>query len=169
VFVRPIEVNGTNLGWRIGPTFYNSGNTPASGVRTWVNYFSPKEGCDLPVGFSFPDGKRINTIQGLLAPHVAINGRGQDFSIEDLEILQTHTRHFYIYGTVRYSDIFSRPENHITQYCWEISAIQGNVRQNPGSVNVVFSVCAEHNCADNSCRPQEFADGPPEPCPPGPK
>jgi hypothetical protein len=52
VFVRPIEVNGTNLGWRIGPTFYNSGNTPASGVRTWVNYFSPKEGCDLPVGFS---------------------------------------------------------------------------------------------------------------------
>jgi hypothetical protein len=79
---------------------------------------------------------------------------------QDIADSQAGKKFIYIYGWVRYRDIFPRTEEHITRFCWLIVTQSDPLKYDPaaignppapGTLNFSFIQHREGNCTDEEC------------------
>lgn len=117
----------------------------------------------LPPGFDFNQisnpigvghfGPKV-TSQGGVAPALPQSA----VTPQDLLDAQQLRKFIYVWGWVRYYDVFSRREEHITRYCWQIVVIgnpfaftPGQTPGQAGSLTFSYLLNIEGNCADDEC------------------
>jgi hypothetical protein len=114
--------------WRFRPTWRNSGDTAAKDVMIHVE-------CEIrntrfPVGYKF-NYAITNEPRGFLAPHVDnVGGTAPPIgqaavTAQDLVDAQAERKFIYLWGWIRYNDVFPDTARHVTKFCWWIT-IQGN-------------------------------------------
>jgi hypothetical protein len=154
--ITPVYANdGKTNGVFIQIALQNSGNTPTKEMRFHI---SRSNEAKIPVNYDFPDiyfkGKKRNPVDTFLGPKgVSYIG----ISPVDTKILKAIFEDkfgYTIWGWVRYRDIFLGSEEHVTMFCYELTA--------PGSYQAFanpqwtytpqINNCATHNCADNQCK-----------------
>jgi len=158
----PTKINGFTL----YPRVKNSGTTPALDATDWVNIKT----LDKPItpSFTFPDldsrGNVISVKQQLtpgffppqsvetLAVPLGISARiAQD--------VNAGKAYVYLYGWIRYRDVFKETEPHVSMFCIQIKELRqvAAIGGNPASTTLVTNTCSEHNCVDKQCEKGEQA------------
>lgn len=114
--------------WRFRPQWENTGSTAAQDVQIYLT-------CDirnsaLPEDFDFDQVlDRQKSVSGLLPPSTNLGGGiAPDFfqspiSPQDILDSQTGAKFIYLYGKVRYFDVFPGTKEHVTRFCWLILAM----------------------------------------------
>ena len=149
--------------WRFRVGIKNSGSTPTRNLRIYCD-------CEvrnslLPVGHVFPErpdrelsgfippGGDISTQVAPLAPLPAI-------APQDILDVRALAKHIYIWGYIRYFDVFPGTDEHVTKFRWQLTANGDPMKYSPTATgtppapgvivfNYVHSV--EGNCADDEC------------------
>jgi len=133
----------------------NSGNTQARNTQLESTYciHTGKNLPNLPLDFSFPETNPFE------APHLM--PPGGDFTtarrIPEAELLKARTNSnviLYVWGTVKYDDIFGA--HHKTEYCFDYI---GWAIDPQGQTVPQFAFCNRHNCDDRDC-PKQWGDNP---------
>jgi len=106
----------------------------------------------LPSNFDFPElwqggVPRKNPVT-FIGPKADVNS-GDDFSLTPgiLEELFDQHQRIYIWGTVKYRDIFPETKRHITEFCTSIFAVPDNSNR----LRLTGEECDRHNCSDEEC------------------
>lgn len=147
--------------WRLRPVWTNSGATPTRGMKLFTDCeirLSP-----LPSGFNF-DRPAHPAGSGLLGPNYSNMGGAAPIpqqpaiSPNDLVDVQRGVKFIYVWGWVRYRDVFPGTEEHITRFCWSVSTIgnplncvAGARPNHPRRLTFTFTHHNEGNCADEEC------------------
>ena len=103
--------------WRIRPNWQNSGDTPTRNLRLYVD--SEFRNTALPTNFRFIEGQ-IPPGTGLLGPkQMSLGGAAPmlpnaALRPQDVVDLINGTRFFYLWGWVRYFDVFPGTDEHVT-------------------------------------------------------
>jgi len=136
----------------IGPIIENAGATPTVDMTTVVN-FALRE-TPLPDGFDFPYA--VEPESTLVGPRQTIGASRVHILDDDLVAVQNGKKFFYIWGTIKYRDVFDGTPLHTTDFCTQITRVLGNPLD-PGdpaigpratSVEITFSIYKEHNKTD---------------------
>lgn len=61
----------------------------------------------------------------------------------------------YFWGWAAYRDVFQESKPHLTDFCQELTAIDGDITT-AENVRFVFTMCESHNCADETC--EDYAE-----------
>ena len=133
----------------------NAGATPTINMETHVNHlWYPTS---LPNNFTYPDlwddgAPHINT-PAVVGPKATAGTQDARIPIAVIEQFLGHQQHIYFWGWTRYKDVFERTPTHLTEFCYELTNVEGNVTStNPNeSVRVTFSNCPTHNCYEKGC------------------
>jgi hypothetical protein len=137
-WLAPVEVTSEPLGsgtiFKV--LFRNTGKTPGIDVSAWINRTT-----SLPQITALDPGSP-NKVAGLFAPNAVGNTSTSDVPIgaKDVEAIGKGL-HVYIYGTIRYGDIFKK--QHWTQFCYF-----------PGPDLKSFGSCPIHNGCDDCEQPK---------------
>lgn len=139
--------------WSIRPQWTNSGGTPTRRANIYVHYelLDTELSADYPFT---PDPKIIST-PTLIAPTSGITSGLRNIEGEDLVAIREGRKHFYIWGVVRYRDVFPETSAHVTKFCVYAASITGDplagydAKANP--VEIIFAHYRRHNCADEDC------------------
>jgi hypothetical protein len=91
--------------WRLKPVLRNSGATPTKDMEMYVACVKAM----MPPVFE---------LQGGVAPRYP----GAAITPQDIIDSQAGRKFIYLWGWIRYRDIFPETEQHITRYCWLIMA-----------------------------------------------
>jgi len=112
---RPIYPNttGTNIYFQV--SIKNFGKTPALQTTIWLD-----QGDDISDVYSF-NPTNLPEKFAILFPD---DGGSLDTSFHPIipairQFISTYHFHWYIYGIVKYSDIFKT--NHWTRFCWDVT------------------------------------------------
>jgi hypothetical protein len=148
--------------FRLRPQWQNSGDTPTK--RMTLHAACEIRNTPLPPGFVFVEtttpGKGLlppkTTLQGGIAPQhpqAAITP-------QDIVDAQAGRKFIYLWGWVKYFDVFSGTSEHVTRFCWLI-LVTGDPRTfipnapgappTPGTLTFSYLVHTEGNCADDEC------------------
>jgi hypothetical protein len=163
------------LGWSFRPIIENSGATPTQNLRLAHEiiifnnfpetdfYGSPvkRHGVELPAEPEDPDAgfSKENSIRALIGPHSKVN-IPQNKHVWPIPngnmgwIAQGHSS-AYVLGSIHYSDGFENTDEHITRYCFRISARGDGA--NPRTTTIGYDLCRFWNCADNECEDDKSA------------
>jgi len=145
--------------WAVIPHMRNSGNTAALNLHTYTNINSP-DYKEFPPNFDYADrkykekGAFPNSSEGgpiIVAAHEDTGGALIGIPDAALEGVNHGTAHVYLWGWVRYDDIFGC--GHLTRFCKEFT-----YRDPTGSL--YFDNCAKNNCADKTCKDYQPTDSP---------
>jgi hypothetical protein len=119
---------GGPYSWRLGPRWFNTGETPTKGLR--IHSICHIRNTPLPEGFNFDYPTPDVGVGGIIAPK-ANNPGGQvpkfpGYPISPQEIIaaqggQGAPKFIYLYGWAKYFDIFPGTPEHTTTYCWLIA------------------------------------------------
>jgi hypothetical protein len=133
----------------------NSGNTPATKVRNYINSDWRTE--LLPKGFNYPDNPPLQVFPiaasaapMLIGPRASFNTSPMFIFKEQLDEVNAGKTHVHFWGWASYIDAFNCP--HHTEFCQEVGSVQGNV--------VFMFACPEHNCADQDCEDYRASGNP---------
>jgi hypothetical protein len=123
--------------------FKNSGKTPARHVAIDTCYRSVSTGNQFT--FDCPEDKKGGS-KGMLFPGGVFYARvapypGKVVEQADLPALRSRQVTMFVFGRVRYDDIFDHP--HWTQFCYSLAIAPTG-----------WAVCTEHNDTDDSDHPQ---------------
>lgn len=178
----PDNTADINAPWRFTPIIKNSGSTPALDVKIifiephsdWMdfpqgvfgspqNYFhvsyevgaprDPDELIDNPVSGMpyFPilfSNLTIGPQAGLTASSLS-----SEFSFRDWEKASGNRIGRFLYGSIRYTDVFGGP--HISKFCFRVDGIETG---GPGTTSrILQSVCQHWNCTDQYCKQDKDA------------
>jgi hypothetical protein len=152
-------VANTNLYiFRLQPRYKNTGSTPTKNLRSHVE-------CDirnavLPPGHVFTD-QNESVGSGMIPPHGEANGgqAPQDTPITPQDIVEAQAlrRFIYLWGWIKYRDVFPNTSEHTTRFCWLIQVVgdpmtfvPNTVGQppTPGALDFRFLQHSEGNDAD---------------------
>ncbi|HEY7246953.1 MAG TPA: hypothetical protein VH678_24025 [Xanthobacteraceae bacterium] len=147
--------------WRFRPVWENSGDTPTKGMTLYVD--CELRNTILPQGFDFtrttiPAGPGMlgprATSTGGAAPHYPVAA----ITPTDIVDIQAGKKFLYLWGWVRYWDVFPKTPQHITRFCWQIMPLGNPKNYNPAqvpgapeSLNFGYLHQSEGNCADEEC------------------
>jgi hypothetical protein len=154
--------------WRLRPVLRNSGNTPTKNMTMYVE-------CEirnrpLQMGYAFTP-EIENTARAVIAPNLDIQGgivpRSPAAAItpQDIIDVQNLRKYIYLWGVIRYSDVFPRTRPHITRYCFMITFtgdpfqfVPNTPGQPPTPGTLAFQMIhhAENNCIDEGCQPERL-------------
>jgi hypothetical protein len=142
--------------WRLRAQLRNSGDTPTRNTQMHSNYVIRDTA--LPPGFDF-DYPTDQVGKALLAPHVDTMGgivpRPSDPAITPQDILdvQAGTKLMYVWGWVKYSDVFPNTPRHITRFCWQVTPLGDPLTYSPTAGGLTFPslLHSEGNCVDDEC------------------
>jgi hypothetical protein len=165
-FVFALGLNGdpelnrdTNrYGWRFRPTWKNSGATPTRNMAMHTECVVRSS--PLPAGFNF-NYPTMQTGNSLLPPNAEVFGEIAPtppiaaVSAQDLVDAQQKLKFIYVWGWARYSDVFPGTPQHITRFCWLVTAVGDPLaftEKNPGALSFSTSPHVEGNCADEECQ-----------------
>jgi|SRR5215469_7572232 len=146
--------------WRFRPLWQNSGETPSKALRNYT-------GCELrtsplPVGYNFKQG---NGSAGLIPPKATLSGGlapqppQPALTPQDILDVQAGRKFLYVWGWVKYHDVFPRTKEHVTRFCWLVTPVGDPFAYVPGSQpppalgGLTFQTIhhTEGNCADEEC------------------
>ena len=145
--------------WRFRIQWTNTGDTPTRRMTMTVG--SVFRNTPLPLGFDF-DANEPPPGVGLLGPRATSMGGATptppnpDISAQEIIDIQQGRRFLYVWGWVRYFDVFPRTPTHITKVCWIVSPTGNPLnfvpgQTTPGSLTFAWIQHAEGNCADEEC------------------
>jgi hypothetical protein len=154
--------NKAQYNWRFRPIWQNSGDTP---TRNMVMHVTCElRNTVLPSGFDF-NYPTTQTGTGLLAPKsTSMGGIAPNYPVaaitpQDILDVQHRRKFLYLWGWVRYHDVFPDTPQHITRFCWLIVPTGNPLVYTPGQTpNLPHSLSfgnihhSEGNCADEECR-----------------
>lgn len=153
----------TNLyGWRFRPQWQNSGATPTKNLT--IHAWGELRETELPGNFDF--NYATNDLgSGLIPPRLILMGgivpQGTPaISPQEILDIQTRKKIFYIMGWAKYNDVFSGTPQHITRFCWTLTAAGDPLTFKPGSTNPAEQLTFGYlyhsggNCADEECGQQ---------------
>jgi hypothetical protein len=144
--------------WRFRPIWQNSGDTPTKGMTMHTS-------CDLrntplPTGFDF-DRATTKTGTGLLGPRATSMGGLAPMApiaaitAQNLWDVQQGRQFLYLWGWVRYFDVFPKTKQHITRFCWLVMPVGDPFTFVPNDPQHALRFdnihTAEGNCADDEC------------------
>jgi len=131
----------------------NCGDTPTKQLTSHVR-FSLRD-TQLPEDFDF----RYETTEfgrAVIAPKSSVLGPvfpSDGIKPEDLQAVHTSTKFAYVWGWLKYHDVFENTPLHITRYCFQI-IVNGNPID-PGpelkGVDFMYPIHPQNNCADEEC------------------
>jgi hypothetical protein len=147
------QLSDGRIFWSIRPQWFNAGNTPARQLTVWVEYELRPD--PLPDEFVFVPPIEQKLIAGGIPPQGRIGSAHRNVWGDDLAAVREGTRYFYVWGVVRYRDVFPGTPERITKFCAVLAQIYGNpllsfdAKDNP--VELIFNAYHRHNCADEDC------------------
>ena len=135
------------------PTWINSGDTPTKKMRTHIRFHLRDD--VLPADFDF----RYETNEvapALIAPKSSILGPvvpSGGVTREDLLAVHQGTKFAYIWGWIKYFDVFPNTPEHITRYCYQIQVNGDPLSPGPDlkGVDFMYPIHLRNNCADEEC------------------
>lgn len=156
--------------WWFTPIIENSGNTPTKNLH----YLSIASCASNPLGLGprqilacdfthrgEPDdpelsvshaGPQFRMSNAPLGPHASIPLGGIGVTDDFIKAIQKGYA-WYIYGVIRYNDVFPRSVSHVTKYCYQI-----RVDLSAGGDAVpAYALCNHWNCADDECKADSAA------------
>jgi len=113
-----------NYNWRFRPTLVNSGETPTNNLTMYVQ--CAIRNSVLPAGFDF-DANSGPPGNGLLGPKATSQGGiAPDYTQaavtpQDLIDAGTGKKFIYLWGWIKYNDVFPKTPQHTTRYCWRVT------------------------------------------------
>jgi hypothetical protein len=144
--------------WRFRPILKNFGDTPTKNMTMHTR--CEVRTVQLPAGFDFDYGTPALVGSGLLAPNTeGFSGLAppvSDPAITPQDILdaQSGRKLIFIWGWVRYRDVFPGTPLHITRFCWVITPVGDPTTFDPKVPNTIEFQTIHHmegNCADDEC------------------
>jgi hypothetical protein len=137
----------------------NSGTTPTRDLNGHINW--AKGTHPLPNDFTFPDvpdREGITTgepVMPVLTPKSKFNLTAGPISKDFIEKLYRQEVYLYVYGWVRYNDIFDKTPRHVTKFCYQLLARRGTTRLQTGQEGQGLQTVitgTRFNCYDEECR-----------------
>ena len=157
------DVASDQYHWRFRPNLRNSGDTPTKQMTMYVE--CEIRNTSLPPNYPF-NYQSFNVaggtippkfeLQGGLAPHPPDSG----VTPQDIIDSQLGRKYIYIWGWVKYRDVFPGTEEHITRYCFLITPVGDPLKFVPntpgqpptlGTLAFPYIYHNEGNCIDNEC------------------
>lgn len=132
--------------WGFRPTWQNSGATPTRNMTTHVEY----ELRDrlLPPNFPFTDSN-TSVSRLLVGPQSnAVGGLARSFTVQEILDVQAGRQFLYLWGWIRYRDVFAGTRPHITRYCVQVT-VNGDPTNSSAHFN--YSIPSLGNCSDEEC------------------
>jgi hypothetical protein len=130
----------------------NSGTTPTRAGSYHVSLMLGRD--KMPADYTFPDLIDGAKVPMILGPRAESNLFESIVKADAIKDVQMNIAHFYFYGWIKYRDIFRQTSPHLTEFCQELIAVQGDVfGEKPP--NLVWISCPRYNCADDDCKKQE--------------
>ncbi len=156
------ESENGGYGWRLRPQWKNTGDTPTRKLRLLTN--GALRNAPLPPIGNREDGPFPAGV-GLLGPDSTSMGGlyppmgSPPLSAADILDIQSGRKFLYLWGWVRYFDVFDTAEKdeHITRFCWQMVPGGDPVAFNP-LANPPDGIKWDHishatgNCADDECK-----------------
>ena len=123
-----------SFSWKIRPQWRNSGETGTKRLTLYAH--SEIRDAPLPLGYRFDSIGAVPGI-GFIGPKMELMGGAVpvgDAYITPTEIIesQNHRRFIYLWGWVRYTDIFPNTPEHTTHFCWSITVLGDPNAFDPG-------------------------------------
>jgi hypothetical protein len=127
--------NTTLYNFRLSPVYRNTGSTPTKNLRSHVE-------CDIrntvlpPNHVFFDQNQEVGS--GMIPPN-GQNGGGrapQNTPISPFDILEAQAlrRFIYLWGWIKYRDVFPNTPEHTTHFCWLIQVIGNPMAFVPNTV-----------------------------------
>jgi hypothetical protein len=169
VFVKSVQITGDsltdqlpNLPALVIPTYENTGDTPAKNFRLVANMCS--RNTMLPDDFSFPDFQAAP--KPLVLGPRATTSTLLPLDRAGLHEVYTGRKFLYVWGWVRYDDVFGTP--HRLEFCEQFRGLhfQGP-KADITKAEALFDLCQRHNCEDEGCPENGWGNNSdPAGCPP---
>jgi hypothetical protein len=105
----------------ITPIIENAGNTQTVDAKINVNWALRDD--PLPEGFDFPFVAQHGFT--LIGAHQSVGASNAVILDDDLLLVQSGTKYFYIWGVVNYRDVFPGTPERVTEFCAQISRVIG--------------------------------------------
>lgn len=148
------ELKDGQVFWRISPRWKNGGNTPTRHLRVFVSY--ELRDTPLPEDFNFQVPKNLVEVAIVIGPKDSVLSSAYDLFGSDLIAIREGKKHFYIWGVVRYRDVFEGTSEHITRFCVAAMNITGDPTKKwhdeDNRLGIDFTTYHRHNCADEECK-----------------
>ncbi len=130
--------------WRFRPIWENSGETPTKNLRMHTTVVLRNS--ILPDDFNFDDPNADFGVV-LIPPKTTLHGGlGPKFNIpaispQDILDIEAGVKFLYIWGWVKYSDVFDGYVMHTTRFCWQITPVGDPMNFKPDVIpaSVTFS------------------------------
>jgi hypothetical protein len=169
------DQNHSFFGWSFQPVLHNSGATPTRGLRflSEIAVFTPlpavmlgrrimRHGIELPAEPSDPDelfGRGGNPVRTLIGPNTSAkitNTTNPKLDIPNGNMGWIAGGHSacYVLGSIRYFDRFQKTKEHITKYCFRITA-KGD--GGADTTTISYDPCQFWNCLDEECEADKEA------------
>lgn len=109
--------------WRFKPVLRNSGETPTKGLEMYVT--CEVRNTQLPSGYAFTSQVQ-NIAKGMMPPKFDLQGGlapqlpGPAITSQDIIDAESGNKFIYLWGWIRYRDVFPKTPQHTTRYCWAI-------------------------------------------------
>jgi hypothetical protein len=149
--------------WRFRPILRNSGDTPTKDMTMFVT--CEVRNSEIPIGYPFTHNLQ-QVARGTIAPRIDLHGGvaplppAAAITPQDIIDAQAGRKFIYVWGWIKYSDVFPKTPQHITRYCWRVDPIgdpltfvPNTVGQPPTPGTLSFNTIqhSEGNCIDEEC------------------
>jgi hypothetical protein len=159
IFPTPIVTPQNNpYGFGISIQFDNSGYTP---TRDMTMHVSDRVMNDIPKGFNFPDLWNAGEPHVNTPSYIAPKGRVAIFlpifvplDAAKASIANRNLPTLYMWGWVKYRDVFNGTKRHQTLFCYKFLAIPNppDAKGVSSGVSLADNSCPVHNCYDDECK-----------------
>jgi hypothetical protein len=158
-----LDVASGHHNWRFRPQWNNSGDTPTKNMAMYTECMV--RNAPLPAGFDF-DSHAHGIGHGMIPPKSFFYGGlaptypQAAITPQDILDAQAGRKFIYLWGWIKYYDVFPSTRQHVTRFCWLITPA-GDPRTfvpntqgqppTPGAMGFPSVHHIEGNCADDEC------------------
>ncbi len=129
----------------------NSGSTPTKGMTTHYSY-EPSISSPKDLYIDKWDGRPHKQTSGYVAPKGFSYSEPINLAFPLVESWAHSRTRVYMWGWIRYRDVFPNTPIHVTRYCWYV-----NLSVIPGPNNTSNFISDAHNCEKGNCADEECA------------
>jgi hypothetical protein len=150
-----IGPDGHAMDWDFTVEWINSGTTPTKVAKTHVSWLPMQT--PIADNFPFPDlGGSGNETSFTLGPKATVTSTHFRISPSDMRRIIDHQEYFYVWGWVKYRDVFHDTNRRATEFCNSLTDFGDDpFSPHTQSPNFVMSECNHHNCADEQCAQED--------------
>jgi hypothetical protein len=145
-----IMENGKIKTIRVDVPWENSGTTTARGAEPRPMSYLPERW--LPDEYDFPQNYDMTTERMTISAKTKYHSWAAEISPDDFDAVVAGRKYWYIWGSIRYRDVFPMTNAHVTEYCFVLTRIESEgARDLTGDVVGEWHTCLYHNCSDEDC------------------